>query len=67
MLKVTDNSVSVIGKSNIEIFIDGRPMRDELELRQLLSTNLKKVELLMAPGAAYESTTGAVAYRPVSD
>ena len=60
MLKVTDNSVSVIGKSNIEIFIDGRPMRDELELRQLLSTNLKKVELLMAPGAAYESTTGAV-------
>lgn len=60
MLKVTDNSVSVIGKSNIEIFIDGRPMRDELELRQLLSSNLKKVELLMAPGAAYESTTGAV-------
>lgn len=60
MLKVTDNSVSVIGKSNIEIFIDGRPMRDELELQQLLSSNLKKVELLMAPGAAYESTTGAV-------
>lgn len=60
MIKVTDNSVSVIGKSNIEIFIDGRPMRDELELQQLLSTNLKKVELLMAPGAAYASTTGAV-------
>lgn len=60
MIKVTDNSVSVIGKSNIEIFIDGRPMRDELELQQLLSSNLKKVELLMAPGAAYESTTGAV-------
>lgn len=60
MIKVTDYSVSVIGKSNIEIFIDGRPMRDELELQQLLSSNLKKVELLMAPGAAYESTTGAV-------
>lgn len=60
MIKVTDNSVSVIGKSNIKIFIDGRPMRDELELQQLLSSNLKKVELLMAPGAAYESTTGAV-------
>lgn len=60
MIKVTDNSISVIGKSNIEIFIDGRPMRDELELRQLLSSNLKKVELLMAPGADYESTTGAV-------
>lgn len=60
MIKVTDSSVSVIGKSNIEIFIDGRPMRDRLELQQLLSSNLKKVELLMAPGAAYESTTGAV-------
>lgn len=60
MIKVEDNTVSVIGKSNIEIYIDGRPMRDEQELRQLLSSNLKKVELLMAPGAAYASTTEAV-------
>ena len=60
MIKVEDNSVSVIGKSNIEIYIDGRPMRDEQELQQILSSNIKKVELLMAPGAAYESTTGAV-------
>ena len=60
MIKVEDNAVSVIGKSNIEIYIDGRPMRDEQELQQLLSSNLKKVELLMAPGAAYGSTTGAV-------
>lgn len=60
MIKVEDNTVSVIGKSNVEIYIDGRPMRDEQELRQLLSSNLKKVELLMAPGAAYASTTGAV-------
>lgn len=60
MIKVEDNAVSVIGKSNIEIYIDGRPMRDEQELRQLLSSNLKKVELLMAPGAAYNSTIDAV-------
>ena len=60
MIKVQDNSVGVIGKSNIEIYIDGRPMRDEQELQQLLSSNMRKVELLMAPGAAYESTTGAV-------
>lgn len=60
MIKVEDNVVSVIGKSNIEIYIDGRPMRDCQELQQLLSSNLKKVELLMAPGAAYASTTGAV-------
>lgn len=60
MITVEDNVVSVIGKSNIEIDIDGRPMRDWQELQQLLSSNLKKVELLMAPGAAYASTTGAV-------
>lgn len=60
MIKVQDNTVSVIGKSNIEIYIDGRPMRDNMELQQILSSNLKKVELLMAPGAAYTSTTGAV-------
>lgn len=60
MIKVEDNTVSVIGKNNIEIYIDGHSMRDENELQQLLSSNLKKVELLMAPGAAYESTTGAV-------
>ncbi len=60
MIKVEDSAVSVIGKNNIEIYIDGRPMRDGNELQQLLSSNLKKVELLMAPGAAYASTTGAV-------
>ena len=60
MIKVEDNAVSVISKNDIEIYIDGRPMRDGNELQQLLSSNLKKVELLMAPGAAYESTTGAV-------
>lgn len=60
MIKVEDNAVSVIGKSNIEIYIDGRPMRDDMELQHILSSNLKKVELLMSPGAAYESTTGAV-------
>lgn len=60
MIKVEDNAVSVIGKGNVEIYIDGRPLRDEMELQQILSSNLRKVELLMAPGAAYESTTGAV-------
>lgn len=60
MIKVTDNTINVIGKNNIEIYIDGRPMRDDSELQQLLSSNVKKVELLMAPGAAYESSTGAV-------
>lgn len=60
MIKVQDDAVCVIGKNNLEIYINGREMRDEQELRQILSSNLKKVELLMAPGAAYASTTDAV-------
>lgn len=60
MIKVEDNAVSIIGRGNVEIYIDGRPMRDGMELQQILSSNLRKVELLMAPGAAYESTAGAV-------
>lgn len=60
LIKVQDNVVSVVGKSDIEIYIDGRPLRDDMELQQILSSNLKKVELIMAPGAAYASTTSAV-------
>lgn len=60
MVVVEDDAVSVSGKGDVEIFIDGRPMRDEAELRQLLSSDIRKVELLMAPGASYGSTTGAV-------
>ena len=33
-------------------------MRDDRDLQQILSSNLKKVELLMAPGAAYEAQQG---------
>ncbi len=60
MIRVQDNAVSVISKSDVEIYIDGHPMHDQLELQQILSSNLKKVELQMAPGAAYKNTTGAV-------
>lgn len=60
MMKVEDNNVSVLGKNGLEIYIDGRPMRDNMELQQILSSNLQKVELNLAPGAAYDSTTDAV-------
>lgn len=60
MIRVADGTVGVTGRSNIEVYIDGRPMRDWQELQQMLSSNMKKVELLMAPGAAYGSATGAV-------
>ncbi len=60
LIKVEDNAVSVQGKGTTEIFIDGRPMREGEELIQLRSDNIRKVELVMAPGAKYASTTDAV-------
>lgn len=60
MINVNDDVVSVIGKSNIEIYIDGRPAHDSQELQQILSSSLKTVELDMSPGAVYASNTEAV-------
>lgn len=60
MISVSDTDVSVVGKGTPEIYIDGRPMRDADELRQLQSTNIRKVELLTAPGAMYGNDTRAV-------
>lgn len=61
LVKVDENNtVTVTGKGTPKIYIDGRPLKDDTELRTLLSTNLKKVELQLAPGAKYDSTTQAV-------
>lgn len=60
MLSVEDDAVSVTGKGTPVIYIDGRPMRDYTELRSLKSSNIRSVELVLAPGAQYESTTNAV-------
>ena len=60
LISVDDNAVSVTGKGLPAIYIDVRPMRDDAELRQLQSSNIKSVELILAPGAQYASTTNAV-------
>lgn len=60
MITVDDTTVGIIGKGSPEIYIDGHPMRDSDELTRLQSSDLRKVELIMAPGAMYESSTKAV-------
>lgn len=52
--------VTVKGKGSPEIYINGRPLRDSEELKTMLSSSISRVELLMAPGAQYNSTTQAV-------
>ncbi|MDO4319567.1 MAG: outer membrane beta-barrel family protein [Bacteroidales bacterium] len=59
-ITVNDETVTVVGKGAPDIFIDGRPVRDDNELRQLLSLDIRRVELDMAPGAEYDSSTRAV-------
>ncbi len=66
MMQVENTDVSVSGKNDIEIYIDGRPVHDTKELQHLLSSDMKKVELLMSPGAEYKSTVGAVAYSHIA-
>jgi len=61
LIKVNESEqITVTGKGTPEIYIDGRPLRDGEELRSLLSSNIKRVELQLAPGALYDSTTQAV-------
>ncbi|MDE6715595.1 MAG: TonB-dependent receptor, partial [Muribaculaceae bacterium] len=60
LISIHDDAVEVMGKGNPEIYIDGRPLRDAIELQQLQSTDIKRVELLLAPGATYASHTQAV-------
>lgn len=60
MITLADEAVTVTGKGTPEIFIDGRPMRSTDELIRLRSDNIRTVELDLAPGAMYASTTKAV-------
>ena len=60
MITINDDEVSVAGKGSPQVYIDGRPMNDYDELRQLRSDNIKRVEVEMAPGAMYGSDVKAV-------
>ena len=48
MIQIDDKNVSVIGKGVPEIYIDGRPLRNNDELVRLQSDDIKAVELEMA-------------------
>ena len=60
LITVTDGAVDVTGKGAPEIYIDGRPMRDSDRLEQLMSSDIRNVELNLAPGALYSAETLAL-------
>ena len=59
-LTAQDGAVTVFGRGTPEIYINGRKVRDQQELDQLSSDNIKSVEVVSNPGARYDASVKAV-------
>ena len=55
-----DGGYEVIGKGTPIIYINGRLLRDNSELEQLSSKEIKSVDVVQNPGARYDATVKAV-------
>ena len=56
----TDDAPEVLGKGSPLIYINGRLMRDNSELKRLRSEEIRDVEVINNPGAQYDATVRAV-------
>ena len=54
------NKVEVFGKGTPLIYINGRMMRNDTELAQIKSEDIKSVELITNPGAKYDASVESV-------
>ncbi len=54
------STLEVLGKGAPIVFINGRQVRDQSELAQLLSADIKTVDIVTSPGARYDSSVNAV-------
>lgn len=55
-----NGNIEVFGKGTPMFYINGRPMRNSLELEQLRSDRIKNIKVITNPGARYDSSTNAV-------
>lgn len=60
-LDVTDNSISIIGKSNVQVMIDGRLLRIPTQeimtyLQTLQTSQIEKIEIITVPPAKYDAS-----------
>lgn len=60
LLSGDKGAFSVFGKGEAKIYINNREMRDELELDNLNSSDIKEVEIITNPGARYDASVKAV-------
>ena len=57
---VKNDDVSVLGKGEPLIYINNRKLLDNDELKQIQSSDIKKVEVITNPGAEYDASVNAV-------
>ena len=55
-----DEAFEVFGKGTPLIFVNGRQVRDNAELEQLNSNEIKSVEVIMNPGSMYDASVRSV-------
>ena len=55
-----NGEINVFGRGTPEIYINGRKVRNQQELDQLASDNIKSVEVVSNPGARYDASVKAV-------
>ena len=56
----TGSTLEVLGKGTPIVYVNGRLVRDQSELDQLSSSDIKSVDVLTSPGARYSSSVNAV-------
>lgn len=54
------DAIEVLGKGSPLVYINGRLVRDNSELEQLNSDEIKHIEVISNPGARYDATISAV-------
>lgn len=57
---VKNDDVSVIGKGEPVIYINNRKLLDNDELKQIQSSDIKKIDVITNPGTEYDATVNAV-------
>lgn len=59
-VSMKNNTFNVIGKGTPLVYINNRLVRDNTELNQLNSSEIKQVKVCFNPGAEYDATVNAV-------
>ena len=52
--------IEIVGKGTPLIFINNRQVRDNSELKQLNSSDIKSIKLIINPGSEYDATVNAI-------